>query len=453
MAKTDGGRAVPHSVEAEESLLGAMLLSRDAVAQAVETVDAADFFRPLHGHIFDAIRGLWLSGDPVDSVTVDHELRNVGMDDAAGGLAGLMGLQANTPASSSAARYARIVRDAAVLRRLIGAASSIATIGYEYPDDADDAVTRAEAVLDGVRDTTRRGSSSVALADGVAAMIDAFDADVPDAAGLGSGLASLDALLVGMRPGDMIVVGARPGIGKSLLGVHLARSAAAARPGGMVVYVSAEMGAADLSERFVAADARVDLGRMRRRALTEADWRRVSGSVGRLAAAPVVIEDDPNVTLTGVRSAARRHGRTRPVSLIVVDYLQLMTPERAGRGENRQVDVSELSRGLKIMARDLRVPIVALSQLSRAVEARSEKRPVMSDLRESGSIENDADAILLLYRDEMYDPASAERGTMEINVAKQRNGPTGVVTVLCDASTGRVWDVPAEDAAEPLRMI
>lgn len=446
------GRVPPHNLEAEESLLGAMLLSADARDEAIAATSAAAFYRPIHGDVFDAIATLHLAGEPADPVTVADLLARRARADAVGGLAALLSLQANTPASSNAEHYARTVEDHAILRGLIAAADDIATIAFEAPEDVDAAIDAAEVRLYGVRDrSTRAGRHVARLADALDAWLQRLDPDVWVDPGVPTGLTDLDAKLVGMRPGELIIVGARPSVGKTMFAVHLARVAAARSPGA-VLYASAEMGREDVTERFAAQDARVDLGNLRRRRLKEPDWMRLSAAMARLGEANVAILDDPAMTLGSIRAAARRAGRADGgLSMVVVDYLQLLEVD-GKRRENRQADVSELSRGAKVMARELDVPVVALSQLSRRVEERADKRPMLADLRESGSLEQDSDAVLLLYRDEVYDPHSDRRGLMEVNVAKQRNGPTGAVTVRCNAATGHLSDVPREDAAEPLTM-
>ena len=423
-----GGRVAPHNLEAEESLLGAMLLSRDAIAAAVEGCAADDFYRPIHGHIFDAITSLYAQGEGIDPVTVADELGRAGLLDAVGGLAALLSLQANTPATSNAARYAKIVEEHALLRRLIGVAGEIAELGYDVPDDVEAAVDQAESLVFEV--AQRRVTDSMApLHDLLSAALDRLSElyDRGEAiTGVPTGYHDLDEQLAGLQKSNLLIVGARPAMGKTSFALGAAAHAAmeADQP---VLFFSLEMSHAEITSRLLCAEARVDATRMRNGKLTDADWGKISHAIGKLGEAPLYIDDNPNLTIMDIRAKARRlksrlDGR---LGLIVIDYLQLMTGRR--NAENRQVEVSEISRGLKILARELEVPVMALSQLSRNLEMRQDKRPVLADLRESGSLEQDADVVMFLYRDEVYNAESADRGVAEVIVSKHRNGPTGFV--------------------------
>ena len=421
------GRVPPHNMEAEESLLGAMLLSTDAIAAAAEVgVSSDDFYKPAHGHVYDAICALNAAGEPADPVTVSEELRRAGLIEAVGGPGILVALQASTPAISNAARYARIVEEHALLRRLIGTAAEIAELGYSLPDDVTGAIDRAEAMVFDV--------AQHRVADSLAHIHDLLDANLDRLeqlyergeaiTGVPTGYADLDSLLSGLQPSNLVVVGARPSAGKTSFALGMAAHAAlqATRP---VLFFSLEMSHLELTQRLLCAEARVDSARMRNGKLNDADWQKISHAVGRLAEAPIYIDDNPHLTVMEIRAKARRlKSRLGELGMVVVDYLQLMTGR--SHAENRQVEVSEISRGLKILARELETPVIALSQLSRALEARSDKRPMLADLRESGSIEQDADVVMFIYRDEIYNADSADRGTAEIIVAKHRSGPTGV---------------------------
>jgi replicative DNA helicase len=421
-----GGRVPPHNLQAEESLLGAMLLSRDAIAAVAEVhLSAGDFYKPTHGHVFEAIVALYERGDPADPVTVAEELRRDGLLDAIGGPATLVSLQASTPATSNAARYARIVEEHALLRRLIGVAGEIAELGYELPDDVTAAVDRAEAMVFEV--AQRRVADTMApLRDLLSLNLDRLEAlyERGEAiTGVPTGYADLDHQLSGLQPSSLVVVGARPGMGKTSFALGMAAHAAleARQP---VLFFSLEMSHLELTQRLLCAEAKVDSTRMRNGRLQEPDWAKINNAIGRLAEAPIYIDDNPNTTVMEIRAKARRlKSRLGGLGLICVDYLQLMTGRTSA--ENRQVEVSEMSRGLKILARELEVPVVALSQLSRNLEMRADKRPLLADLRESGSIEQDSDVVIFIYRDELYNAESPDRGTAEILVAKHRNGPTG----------------------------
>jgi replicative DNA helicase len=428
--RQQGGRVPPHSIQAEESLLGAMLLSRDAIAVAVEVVAADDFYKPVHGHVYDAITALFGQGEPVDPVTVADQLRRAGLLDAVGGPAALVTLQAGTPAVGSAARYARIVEEHAMLRRLIGVAGEIAELGYEPPDDVAIAVDRAESLVFDV--AQRRVTDSMApLRELLEQKLDHLEMLYErgeSITGVPTGYTDLDERLAGLQPSNLVIVGARPSMGKTSFALGIAAHAAleAQTP---VLFFSLEMSHLELTQRLLCAEARVDATRMRNGRLHESDWPKISHAVGRLAEAPMFIDDNPHLTVMEIRAKARRlKSRVGGLGLIVIDYLQLMTGRH--NAENRQVEVSEMSRGLKILARELEVPVVALSQLSRNLEMRADKRPQLADLRESGSLEQDSDVVMFIYREELYNPETPDRGTAEIIVSKHRNGPTGAVQLV-----------------------
>ncbi len=420
-------RVPPHNLQAEESLLGAMLLSRDAIVDAVQIVGPDDFYKPAHGHVFEAVTSLYSQGEPVDPVTVADELRRADLLDVLGGKNAILRIQAGTPAAANAAHYAKIVEERALLRRLIGVAGEIAEMGYDVPDDVTSTLDRAETLVFEV--ANRRLSGSLigiypALQQSLEQLEALFERD-GSTTGVPSGYTDLDEVLLGFQPSNLIVVAARPGQGKTsfALGAAAHVSLHTRRP---VVFFSMEMGYLELTQRLLAAEAGVNSRLLRTGRIPETDWTKISHAVGRLAEAPFYIDDNPHLTVMEMRAKTRRlkavHG---DLGLVVVDYLQLMTTPR--RAENRQVEVSELSRGLKILARDLETPVMALSQLNRSLEYRTDKRPMLADLRESGSIEQDADVVAFIYRDDAYNPESTEKGTAEIIVAKHRNGPTAKV--------------------------
>ena len=422
------GRIPPHNLEAEESLLGAMLLSRDAITVAVETgVAAEDFYKPAHTHVFDAALSLYGQGEPIDPVTVAEELRRADLLDALGGRQTLLRLQAATPASANAAHYAKIVNELALLRRLIGVAGDIAEMGYDDSQDVQETVDRAESLVFEVAEH-RVTDSMIKMADALQNTLDELEAlyaSTGEITGVPTGYSDLDRLLLGLQPSNLIVVAARPGAGKTsfALGAAANVAMAARRP---VLFFSMEMGTLELTKRLLAGEARVDARRLQTGNIPEQDWTKLSHAVGRLAEAPLFIDDNPHCTVMEMRAKSRRtKARHGDLGLVVVDYLQLMTP-MGKRAENRQVEVAEISRGLKILARELNCPVMACSQLNRQLEYRSDKRPMLADLRESGSLEQDADVVAFIYRDDIYNPDSDQRGTAEIIVAKHRNGPTGV---------------------------
>ncbi len=421
------GRVPPHDLQAEESLLGAMMLSAEAIASAAGVVNASDFYKPAHGHVYDAVHTLYAAGQPVDSVTVADELRRAGLLDGIGGPGVLAQIMSSTPATSNAGRYARIVEEYALLRRLIGVAGEIAELGYSVPEDVTKALDRAESLVYEVNER-RVTDSTRAIADLLGDNLQRFEDlyEKGDAiTGTPTGYLDLDALLSGLQPSSLVVVGARPAMGKTSFALGMIAHAAleAQRP---VLFFSLEMSSLELSQRLLCAEAKVDSTRARNGRLEPDDWSKISRAIGRLGEAKIWIDDNPNLTIMEIRAKARRlKSQIGDLGMIVIDYLQLMTGQ--SRAENRQVEVSELSRGLKILARELETPVVALSQLSRGLEMRADKRPMLADLRESGSIEQDADVVMFIFREEIYDPKPENAGQAEIIVAKHRSGPTGVV--------------------------
>ena len=420
-------RVPPHNIEAEESLLGAMLLSKEAIAAAVETVNAADFYKPAHAHLFEAIVTLYGAGEPVDPVTVAEALQRAGVLDGVGGKNAVLRIQTGTPAASNAAFYARIVADHALLRRLVAVGSEIAELGYTLPEDVTEVLDRAESLVFDVanrRQTTSLRGIHATLQDSLAHLEALFEHD-GQTTGVPSGYRDLDEVLLGWQPSNLIVVAARPGQGKTAFALGAATHAAV-REQRPVIFFSMEMGYLELTQRILASEAGINSRLLRTGRIPESDWTKISSTVGRLAEAPLFIDDNPHLTVMDMRAKCRRlksqHG---DLGLVVVDYLQLMSTPR--KAENRQVEVSELSRGLKVLARDLDVPVIALSQLNRSLEYRQDKRPMLADLRESGALEQDADVVAFIYRDDAYHPDTSDKGMAEIIVAKHRNGPTAKI--------------------------
>jgi replicative DNA helicase len=425
------GRIPPHDLQAEESLLGAMMLSAGAIADAAGTVNTSDFYKPAHGHIFDAIHTLYASGQPIDAVTVADELRRAGLLEAIGGAGILAQILSVTPATTNAARYAQIVEEYSLLRRLIGVAGEIAELGYSVPEDVQKALDRAESLVYEVNerrvtDSMRELSSLLSEnLDHIEALHEAGTAIT----GTPTGYLDLDLLLSGLQPSSLVIVGARPAMGKTsfALGMlaHAALDAPDPKPS---LFFSLEMSHLELTQRLLCSEAKVDSHRLRNGQLKGDDWSNISRAMGRLGQAPIWIDDNPNLTIMEIRAKARRlKSQVGKLGMIVIDYLQLMTGRSTA--ENRQVEVSELSRGLKILARELETPVVALSQLSRNLEMRADKRPMLADLRESGSLEQDADVAMFIFREEVYDPKPENAGQAEIIVAKHRSGPTGNVSL------------------------
>ncbi|MBX5492135.1 MAG: replicative DNA helicase [Chloroflexi bacterium] len=418
----------PHNTDAEEALLGSLLIDRDAIAPIAAFLRPDDFYRERHAVIYAAMLALHQRGEPVDIVTLSDELRRTERYDAAGGLAYLSSLLTVVPTSLHAERYARIVERAALRRRLIRAAGQIAALGYNEGLDTDAVLEQAERALFGV--TERRTNRDFRkLADVLreyweqlllAADVDRLERGIP------TDFKDLDRLLGGLQRSDLIIVAARPSMGKSSFALCLARNAAV-RFGAKVAFFSLEMSMVQLAQRLLFSESGVDSSRLRQANLGQAERRKLAEALSVLAAAPIYLDDTPNIPLSELRAKARRLHHDITLDMIVVDYLQLI--QGSGR-ENRVNEIGEISRSLKALARDLNVPVVALSQLSRAVESRSPHIPMLSDLRESGSIEQDADVVMFIYREEVYDKDTENKGIAEIHVAKHRNGPTGQVSLL-----------------------
>ncbi len=380
-------RVPPHSIEAEQSLLGAMLLSEHAVSAVANIVTADDFYKPAHRHIFDAIQSLYGAGQGVDPVTVADELNNAGVLDAVGGAATLVSLQAGTPAITNAEHYARIVEEKALLRRLIVTANDVAELGYSPLDDIEKTIDSAESLIFAV--AQRRNTDSLSelspLLDRSLEQLEMLYERGDAITGTPSGYTDLDHMLAGLQPGALIVVGARPAMGKTAFSLGIAAHAAV-RENLPVLFFSLEMGHLELTQRLIAAEARIDASKLRTGRLTDADWTKITKAMGRLGEGQLWIDDNPALTVMEIRAKARRlqDRLDTKLGLIVVDYLQLM--QGRSSAESRQVEVAEISRSLKVLARELGAPVMALSQLSRGLELRSDKRPMLADLRESGCL-------------------------------------------------------------------
>jgi len=419
-------RIPPHNLDAEQSVLGAMLESKEAIANVIEVLQPQDFYQPNHGLVYEAILHLYGAGQPVDAITVADELGRRGQLESIGGTPYIAGLLEAYPTASSAGRYARIVEEHALLRRLIDAGNQVQEIGFSIPEDVEDAVDKAEELIYSVGDRRLRDDVQPIhklLVENMEA-IEALYERGEHITGLASGFPDLDEMTAGFQPSNLLIVAARPSMGKSALMGDFALHAAVAQRKPVVIF-SLEMSRHEMVQRFLASQAKVDSQRMRRGSLQEQDWTRLSAALGRLAEAPIFIDDSANVTLMEVRAKCRRLKAKHGLGLVLVDYLQLMQSPR--KSENRQQEVSDISRELKILARELEVPVVCASQLNRGVEYRADKRPLLADLRESGSIEQDSDVVMFLYRDEVYNPDTEQKGEADLIVAKHRNGPTGVV--------------------------
>jgi replicative DNA helicase len=416
----------PQNLEAEESVLGAMLLSPGAIGAVSEVLDASDFYRESHAKVYRAALALYAKGEPVDAITLVDELEERGELEGVGGRVRIHELAALVPATSNAAHYAKIVREMATLRGLIRVGSEIQRLGFERPGETVMLVDRAEQAvfeLSQARVTTEFTHIEGLLKESFERITQLYEAGV-EITGVPSGFRELDRLTSGFQPGNLIIIAARPSMGKSALGLCMAANLAV-RYDTPTALFTLEMSKQEVTQRLMCSEAKVDSQRLRTGKLAPEDWSRLTAACDKLSKAPIYVDDTGSISMMEIRSKARRLKTKEPkLGLIIVDYLQLMTS--GSSAENRVQEVSQISRSLKVLARDLDVPILAMSQLSRAVEQRHDKRPILSDLRESGSIEQDADVVMFVYRDEYYNPEETDQqGLAEIIVAKHRNGPTG----------------------------
>ncbi len=433
-------RTPPQDQVAEQSVLGAMLMSKDAIADVVESIRGTDFYRPTHETIFDAVIDLYGRGEPADAVTVAAQLQRQGELGRVGGAPYLHTLVSGVPIAANAGYYAEIVREKAILRRLVDAGTRIAQWGYSGEGDVDDVVDRAQAEVYGVTDK-RTSEDYAPLSDIMEGTLDEIEAiSNRDGAmvGVPTGFADLDELTNGLHPGQMIIVAARPAMGKSTIGLDFARSAAIKHGMASVIF-SLEMSRNEITMRLLSAEARIALNSMRNGHMTDDDWSRLARKMGEVSSAPLFIDDSPNMTMMEIRAKARRLKQRHDLRMIIVDYLQLM--QSGKRVESRQLEVSEFSRQLKLLAKELEVPVVAISQLNRGAEQRTDRRPLLSDLRESGSLEQDADMVVLIHREDAYERESTRPGEADLIVAKHRNGPTATVVVAFQGHYSRFVDM------------
>jgi len=435
-----GERVPPHDLLAEQSALGGMMLSKDAVADVIETIRGVDFYVPKHEVIFNALLTLYSHGEPTDVIAVTDELTKTGDLQRAGGVEYLHTLTSLVPTAANAGFYASIVAERALLRRLVEAGTRIVQMGYQGEGEVVDLVNNAQAEIYSVTGSVET-EDYVPLSDAIGVAIDEIEAAKHTdgkMVGVPTGFADLDDLTNGFHPGQMIIVAARPAMGKSTLALDFARAAAITNdlP---AVFFSLEMGKSEIAMRLLSAEASVPLQNMRKGTVDSRDWTTIASTRGRINDAPLYIDDSPNMTLVEIRAKCRRLKQRVGLKMVVIDYLQLMTSGK--RVESRQQEVSEFSRALKLLAKELQVPVIALSQLNRGPEQRADKMPAISDLRESGSIEQDADMVILLHREAAYERDSPRAGEADLIVAKHRNGPTRTITVAFHGHFSRFADM------------
>jgi len=438
-------RTPPQDIPAEQSVLGGMLLSKDAIAEVIEVIKANDFYKPAHEAVFGAILELYGRGEPADPVTVAALLTKKGEINRIGGAPYLHTLINSVPTAANAGYYAEIVKERAVLRRLVEAGTRIVQMGYSADgSDVEQIVDAAQQEMYNVTD----GNTSedfIPLADAMEGALDEIESisnRSGQMTGVPTGFHDLDALTNGLHPGQMVIIAARPAIGKSTLGLDLARSCSI-KNGLSCVIFSLEMGRNEIIMRLLSAEARVALHHMRSGTMTDEDWARLARRMGPVSEAPLFIDDSPNMSMMEIRAKARRLKQRHDLQLVIIDYMQLMqhSSTNSKRPDNRQQEVSEISRSLKLLAKELEVPVIAISQLNRGPEQRTDKRPMMSDLRESGSLEQDADVIILLHREDAYERESPRAGEADLIVAKHRNGPTANITVAFQGHYSRFVDM------------
>lgn len=420
------GRVPPQNVEAEESVLGSMMLLEDAIAQVTEVLQSGDFYKSAHRVIYDALVGLFARGEPVDAITTVEELKRRGSLDAAGGALYIHHLVESVPSPASAAHYARIVADHAMLRRLIEAGSTIIQRAYDVPEDAAKLADQAEGLIYSVARHQEK-DEVVPLSRLVGESLETLERmhdREGGMAGIPTGFVDLDQLLQGLQPGNLIIIAARPGVGKSSLVTNIARNVAIEAEVPVAMF-SLEMSRIEIAMRLLCAEARVGQDRVRAMRVAADEWPRIIEAAEVLDRAPVYIVDSGAMTIVDIRAKARRMKSGTGLGLLIVDYLQLMSGHQ--RTESRQQEIADISRSLKLLAKELEIPVIAVSQLNRNPESRTDKRPQLSDLRESGSLEQDSDVVMFIHREELWNDSPDIKGLAEIIVAKHRNGPTDKV--------------------------
>ena len=442
MAEVD--KVPPSNEEAEKSTLGSMLLDREAIPTAVESLEPEDFYWSKHGIIYQAICQLFDQGDPVDLVTLSEELREEDKLEDVGGASYITSLVNSVPTAANIKHYAEIVEEKSILRGLIRTANQISKLGYKDEGEVDNLLDKAESLIFEVSE-----KRSVKEFSGIKdILMDTFDdleelhENQEDVTGVPTGFRDLDKMTSGFQESDLVIIAARPSMGKTALALNIAQYAAVEEDTSVAIF-SLEMAKSQLVQRMLCSEAQVNSHRLRTGQLRDTDWRRLSQAAGRLGESDIFIDDTPGITAMEMRAKARRIKAEHGLDLILIDYLQLM--QGSSSAESRQQEVSKISRSLKGLGRELNVPVVSLSQLSRAVEQRNNKRPQLSDLRASGSIEQDADVVAFIYRDEYYNPDTEKKGITEIIVGKQRNGPVGTVELAFQKEYTKFVDLSKRD--------
>lgn len=420
------GMVPPHSVEAEQAVLGCMLLDSDVIPTVTELIRSSDFYREDHREICEAITDIVEQAGPVDIITVSEQLQRRGTLEKAGGMDYLASITSAVPTTANARHYAKIVEGKSLLRKLIKAAQEIAGMSYEAADEAEFVLDRAEkSIFDIIERRSTQGFAHIkdVLLETFIRLEELYNSKSP-ITGVPTGFTDLDMKTAGLQNSDLVLIAARPGMGKTALALNIAQYAAVQKHVPVALF-NLEMSKDQLVNRMLCSEVMVDSHRMRTGRLDDEDWKKIARALGPLSEAPIYIDDTPGVTVMDIRAKCRRLKLEKKLGLVVIDYLQLMRGRE--KAESRQQEVSEISRSLKILAKELSVPVLTMSQLSRGPESRSDHRPMLSDLRESGAIEQDADIVMFLYRDDYYNPDSEKKNLAEIIIAKHRNGSTGTI--------------------------
>lgn len=424
------GKVPPHDVEAEQAVLGSMLTDKDAVISAIEVLKEEDFYRTDNRAIYQAILNLYNRADPIDIITVKAELESLGNFEQVGGLEYLATLPDKVPTTANASKYIKIVEEKSTLRNLIKTANEIIELGYDPTEDVSDIMEGAEKKIFNIMQNNDKKSYAVikdVLVDSFTQLEELYNRK-QHITGVPSGFTELDYKTAGFHGSDLVLIAARPAMGKSAFALNIATNAAV-RANVPVVLFSLEMSKEQMVNRILCSEAMVDSNKVRTGKLEEDDWTKLAGSIGPLSDAEIYIDDTPGISVMEIRAKCRKLKLEKNIGMVVIDYLQLVQGSNKRNG-SREQEISEISRSLKILAKELNVPVIALSQLSRAVEQRPDHRPMLSDLRESGAIEQDADIVIFLYRDDYYNKDSEKKDIAEVIIAKHRGGSLGTVELL-----------------------
>lgn len=424
------GKIPPHDIEAEQAVLGSMLTDQDAAIDAIEVLRVEDFYRDDNKYIYEAMLNLYNRGEPIDIITVKAELTAIQKFEAVGGIEYLATLPDKVPLVANSGKYIKIVEEKALLRKLIKASDEIQTLGYEQSEEVDDIIESAEKkIFDIMQGKSQKGYSTLkeVLVESFAEIEKLYNQKDP-ITGIPTGFTDLDSRTAGLHNSDLILVAARPAMGKSAFALNIAINAAINANVPVAIF-NLEMSKSQLVNRMLCSESMVDSNKIRTGKMDEEDWIKLATALGPLSEAPVYIDDTPGISIAEIRAKCRKLKLEKNIGLIVIDYLQLIQGS-GKRNASREQEISEISRSLKILAKELDVPVIALSQLSRAAEQRQDHRPMLSDLRESGAIEQDADIVMFLYRDDYYNPDSDKKNIAEVILAKHRAGSTGTVDLL-----------------------